>query len=261
MSGADLNIIPGKLPQENDEKGALARFIRRHSRILIFIGAIVVFFTFVIREGFREYLKDLVDSIETARSMLTVERENQLMSQRLAEIYRANSEAFAYLRDPPPPNWPRYKPRITVSTIASLWQSTFDTLNRLKDETETSEHFFEVAPHEKKYDLELSELRCRYDDLSQSYKDFRPAGSTTPQSELMPNFWQISSLAHKGWDLEDEVQKLIAVVLDESIIKKKTDERYFKIATWFSYGLYAFGSGLGLIGKIYGVEGADDDED
>ena len=220
-----------------------------------------MFFTFVIREGFREYLKDLVDSISTAQSMFTVERENQLMSQRLAEIYRGSSETFMYLRDPPPPNWPLFKPRITVSTISMLAQSTFDTLNRLKDEMETSEHFFEVAPHDKKYDVELSELRCRYDDLSQSYTDFRPAGSLSPESEIMPSYWQIFALAHKGWDLEDETQSLIAIVLDESIKKRKTDERYFKIATWFSYGLYALGSGLGLIGKIYGVEGADDDED
>jgi hypothetical protein len=72
--------------------------------------------------------------------------------------------------------------------------------------------FKDVASRITVSTISMLELRCRYDDLSQSYTDFRPAGSLSPKSEIMPSYWQIFALAHKGWDLEDETQRLIAIV-------------------------------------------------
>ena len=58
-------------------------YVSRHSRLLIFVGVFIVFVTFLVKEGLRERLKDLVDSVDTAQSVFVAERENQQISQKV----------------------------------------------------------------------------------------------------------------------------------------------------------------------------------
>lgn len=48
-----------------------------------FVGALIVFVTFVFKEGFRERLKELEDSLEAADSMFIVRRDVRALSDDL----------------------------------------------------------------------------------------------------------------------------------------------------------------------------------
>jgi hypothetical protein len=84
------------------QESSFRNYVSRHSRLLIFVGALIVFVTFLVKEGLRERLKDLVDSIDTAQSVFVAERENQQMSQRLAEIYRISVVSYDNMHNPAP---------------------------------------------------------------------------------------------------------------------------------------------------------------
>jgi len=82
------------------QESSFRNYVSRHSRLLIFVGALIVFVTFLVKESLRERLKDLVDSIDTAQSVFVAEQENQQMSQGLAEIYRISVVSYDNMHNP-----------------------------------------------------------------------------------------------------------------------------------------------------------------
>lgn len=56
--------------------GRVKRFIHKHDRLLSTLGALIIFFTFLAREGFRDELKELVDSIDAAQSVFLIRSDN-----------------------------------------------------------------------------------------------------------------------------------------------------------------------------------------
>jgi hypothetical protein len=65
-----------KKPELSDRvKAFISRvkvFIRQHRQLITVVGAIVVFFTFVTKEIFRDELKDSVDSFSKAEMTLSI---------------------------------------------------------------------------------------------------------------------------------------------------------------------------------------------
>jgi hypothetical protein len=50
-------------------EGPVRRFVRNHNRLLTFIGAFIVFTTFIVKEAVRDNLKEYTDSIKIAQNM------------------------------------------------------------------------------------------------------------------------------------------------------------------------------------------------
>jgi hypothetical protein len=84
-----------QLPQKSL---SITSSIRQHSRLATFTGALIVFLTFVVKEAYRDYLKDKIDSIANAESefLLKMERielilgfasvEEKIVTARLMSI-------------------------------------------------------------------------------------------------------------------------------------------------------------------------------
>jgi hypothetical protein len=64
----------------------LGRFFRRHNRLLTFAGALIVFVTFLVKEGKRESLKDLADSVDAAESVFVIRSDNFTTPVQLARV-------------------------------------------------------------------------------------------------------------------------------------------------------------------------------
>src|SRR5437899_2825534 len=103
--------------QRETRQSSFRTFVSRHSKLLIFVGALIVFVTYLVKEGLRERLKDLVDSVDKAQSAFVAERENQQLSQRLAEIYRVGVISYDNMHTPAPPPGQPYP--ITISNRKS----------------------------------------------------------------------------------------------------------------------------------------------
>jgi hypothetical protein len=57
--------------------------LRRHAQVLTFVGALVVFATFIVREEVRENLKDLIASIDSAQSVFSTRRDVAVIADEL----------------------------------------------------------------------------------------------------------------------------------------------------------------------------------
>jgi hypothetical protein len=73
----------------------LKRFLREHNRVLALIGAAIAFGTFVIKDGLRENLKDLVGSLENARSVFAIRNDMTAANQALGTV-QANVHWIQY---------------------------------------------------------------------------------------------------------------------------------------------------------------------
>jgi hypothetical protein len=252
MTNANASATSQKLSPEAG--GFLSRLIRKHSRLLIFLGALIVFITFIIREGLREHLKDLVDSIDSAQGVFVVEQENQQLSQALAELYRLDSATYTnVLTHSPNPG------QITLQSVELHWQATYAAIQRLNTECAAARRLLIKVPHEKKQEDDLERLQTRTDAVANDYKDFIPGGDDQTQPELERKMNTIWAIEHKAFDLETNLQTFTASLLTQSLAIKNKNSEYFEASTWVSYLLYAIGWGMGLIGKLYGLEGVAED--
>jgi len=65
-----------------------ASWLKRHSRLLSLVGALVVFVTFVAKEGIREHMKEVTDSIEGAENVFLAQTGSSIDSIALANLAR-----------------------------------------------------------------------------------------------------------------------------------------------------------------------------
>jgi hypothetical protein len=61
-------------------------FFKRHGKWVSFIGALIVFSTFVVKDAIRENLKNLVDSLASAENNFAIREDSALLSTEIAQI-------------------------------------------------------------------------------------------------------------------------------------------------------------------------------
>src|ERR1022692_4135025 len=64
----------------------LKRFVQGHHRLLVFIGASIALFTFVVKDEIRQELKDLMDSIDMAENIFMVRSDNREVLVQVAYL-------------------------------------------------------------------------------------------------------------------------------------------------------------------------------
>lgn len=231
------------------------KYVSGHSRLLIFVGALIVFVTYVVKEGLRDRLRDLVTSTDAAQSVFLGERENQRISQRLAEVFRVSVLTYDNMHSPAPKPGETYP--LTMSTVISHFQAASDAEDRLENQLSAVERLLKTMPKDHNRSATLDDLHEQFKAVKEADEHFR----NTPYSpdKLQENLNASVGLEHEAWNTETAIQKFATVILKDSETVKKRYEIYFEIATWSSYLLYSLGWGLGLIGKLFGADGVGGD--
>jgi hypothetical protein len=67
-------------------KGLNRPFLHKHNRLLTFTGALIVFVTFLVKEGKRESLRDLGDSVDAAESVFVIRHDSLSTPVQLASV-------------------------------------------------------------------------------------------------------------------------------------------------------------------------------
>jgi hypothetical protein len=65
----------------------------------------------------------------------------------------------------------------------------------------------------------------------------------------------VSALSLSASALELQLAQFEDEVMQHARLKLQRKQELYDIFTWVSYVLYAIGWGLGLVGKLYGVDG------
>jgi hypothetical protein len=203
----------------------LKRLFRKHSRLLPYIGALIVFATFVVRDGLREHLKDEAASIRAANDVFAIREDNMETRLELRDLHNdiVNKNALNSFSDIGLLHTRAKQMYYSLGSVAYLIETTNDQ---------------EDIPRIKALDEELTKIRFGSLDLNIS------------KSTVIALTMNAMTLESKMALFEDET-------LQHARVKLQRARELYDVWTWVSYVLYAIGWGLGLVGKVYGVDGVN----
>jgi hypothetical protein len=236
------------------------KFFHKHERLLTFVGGIIVFATFVMREGVLERLREASSAVREVQSAFHVSEVTTTASsvagwpgeiieraERLDKgTYYDEDEEKAqkaevedilevrpFLRRALTQwNW-NLDERSRLAEILPDGQLRKDEIKKLQDETKNVTEAFDRIPR-----LSVAEFRAK-----------RGTEEATERQAIGEAFESFSNVFEK----QLRKQMYVSNAIDNELQARKTRaERWYKRSTVASYFLYSLGWGLGLVGKIYG---------
>jgi hypothetical protein len=231
----------------------LELFLRRSNRLVTIVGALIVFVTFVVKEGLREHWRDSVESVVTAQHFFQLRSE----SDETRLDVSAAQQAIDALRSTTGAAGTNEGHEEMTSSLRRLWElqqrtnaylrALSDFVKSLPDEETASQQFAVIRNDFRIAAQSLTDLACSSSEGGRGQGSCYMREMSTQQfdaavSALEKNFNEINSKAH----LFAEQERLLA----EQARRRR--ERRYVISTWLSYGLYTFGWAISLIGSYYG---------
>lgn len=219
-------------------------FFVQHRRLLTFAGALIVFVTFIVKDGLREQLKDLVSSIDSAESVFAIRNDTATTAmwlQRLQEQVDWIAEKI------------KLKGTSYSGDMVERLHSSLEIINEVHESLAVSldniSQLLEKVPGQQQSEKKHKELEERLKDL----REQRDALLLIFGREPMSILWKIAPLLNETQKASDDTRQLAKDVLAEATKKRKAREKIVNTTTWASYVLYTLGWGLGLAGRVYGA--------
>jgi hypothetical protein len=207
---------------------------------------VIVFVTFILKEGKRDQLKDFVGSLDMAENMFVLRQESQFAESRIADLSRSVTELFVEShKSKPDAEWFEEK-------LNNELQLVQVNLVGLANRINSMEQILARAPNHQD-EQDLHPIKEAVSESYDKWSHFHKVHDSRPQSILDLRQLDIAVAV-----LSLNISQLEGKVLDHARERRATEEEHYKWATWASYVFYTLGLGLGLIARIYGVEGVGD---
>ncbi len=245
---------------EGSKKGALKALLQKHNKSLAFIGALIVFTTFIVKEDLREYWKRTADTIETAQRAYSSQSDMQTLLSRLDELLREifQTEYLVGRQGKLPSTDPE-------SLGDSLVRSEVH-LKQIREYVSSFEPLVALFPRNDPVRNQFAQLKASVADVGnlnsksvalvvqlREAKKRNPKGIST---ERLQDAMFAAALSGAKVDLLwDSCFDVAPAVLKEAEQLRQRNATYSTWAGWASNGLYVLGWFLALIGRLYGVEG------
>jgi hypothetical protein len=209
--------------------------------LLVFAGALIVFVTFIVKEGIAEKYKNSVAVLDEARSFFGL-REDIIHLRRL--IVDVATVAVP-------------KPKAVVQEVTfeneghQFIEDDLEGISQFMNRIETSEDF------SHRLDLLRQEL------LQEAKRD----------QEMQDELWGTNGKERKTIDeieaalkaqvpvnirISQEYRQLKRDLIDAAKRERDRNERFYEVSKWTAIVLYTIGWGLGLRGKVYGDTGVEE---
>ena len=237
----------------------MTTFLRKHQRLISFIGASIVFATFIVREVVREHLKDLADSLDQAENLFAIRGQLYSTNQRLRQI--AHQQDLTEMDKLPKrtPAFVRHKAGIDdlverdISEVDDL-ESNQDNLKRLLRKFPSDTYLQTLKDHSE----ELAQLKTERDQMETAMTECDNAN--TPDKHCSWDF--MYDMDRKSDELDDklfwmgvELKDLSTPILADAERALARRESWYGYANIASVILFTLGWGLGLAGNLYQIKG------
>lgn len=239
----------GRAENRASFKQALANTVKRRGRVLSLVGGLIVFLTFVVKDGVREHLKDFGDAIDRAQTTAALHGDNQRMMATIQNIYQrvrypADQQEDRDLiasRDP-------YQVYLVVLRVRRQSMDSLDTIRPL----------VEILPRQINHANALAELDNRLKCFDQSMSTFEESlphdvsnvGPTVPKEQIPT----LSNLNREASRLSHSASQLAKDVMNDAEHTQKNTTWWYRLWTIASYFLYTLGWGITIVGAWSGVE-------
>jgi hypothetical protein len=241
------------------EASRIGSFLNRYSKMVAFLGATIVFSTFIVKEGWRENLKSLGDTIDTAQNIFTLRSDGVATTSQLnglvseVEAIRAKISGNEF--------------GLTLPGVNRTMLVYSGELRQLRTSVDNLSSLMERLPNPGQH---KEDLKRNLDQLQGEQVAFRHVGElaaraianesadgTPSAGDARVISSAIFQLSTGISDLYRQVDNLTSATLSDAQAARTRQEKLYGIATWVSYCLYALGWVFGLVGKLYGVDGME----
>lgn len=212
-----------------------------HAETWILVGALIVFATFVFRDGFREYLKDISDSLTAAENLYAIQ-DNDILVQNIAALQEQVSVLSDKIDGKNVPSQNDYPAVVTrdsqrLKDLIMHLQIMFQRASRLVDK---------LPSNQKPIRKQRDELRAKIERMTAEIKN--RAVDPDPHKQLILQKVEIMKVA----TLQIEALVFTDGVLDTTRRIQFAAESLYGYCKRVSYLLYTLGWGLALFGRLRG---------
>ena len=217
-------------------------FVRRHTGLLELLGLLVVFITFVIKDGIRDLLKDRVSTLAASEASFMIRHEISTVSHKIDELKPTLIEE-----------------EIDPSVLTEI--ETRDEIKRLKDSVSvyTSRTWFliDALPNNDALEKRISDINKRVDNFVGEASDIEAeAGQRPPLTNVKVSNKTFLTLG-KGLSVQDDINIFQWEVFNAADKAAEAAEYRYKWATWTSWLFYEFGWLLTFTARLLGVKGIE----
>lgn len=241
QSQPDYSKIRFQFLEEPIRRNKFMWFLRK---LLTFVGAIIVFGTFIVKDGMRERLRDATDRLTRVQDLYTIRADIVQLAGKVDSITIRRSRFLNQHEYPDPP------PKKKDIEEAGEW---------IEDEVETDRLMFDnqstlldtlPLPHRSETISEMAGAQAKLDELMDisSKGLYGPGAAKNLLNSLDVGQQFINHFNWARWNISEEATEA-----------KETAEHRYSLFTWASYFLYTLGWGLGLVGRLVGVNTGGDD--
>jgi len=231
-------------------------FFQQHTKGLSFVGALIVFSTFVVREGIRERFKDLSDSISSAESVFETRADVNELPIYLAYLdYRIGTLDAKLNVDP------KSNPSFTLATMRETVDLMVQNSKRAGTAIENLQRTIQTLGNDRSINTKLSEI-TNDTALWKSRSDFVQNSAIAANRAQPPQPDRITQIISKANEVNaaltnlryDKIVPLQTELVSFAENKRAHYQKLFDLSTWASYLLYLVGWGLALAGRMFSVE-------
>jgi hypothetical protein len=235
---------------------------KKHAHLLVFFGALIVFLTFVVKEGIGEHFRAVADAIDRARDFYSIRTEIRSASDDLkfelgngGLMAKRMSDAAIYQMGLRKSHEELYGIDSAIAIIRVLSDSLPNDKLReksfaiFKQDRENAGHEVEATFPFGSHNMKTFEEHPKW-----IYQPRHPDSPDTGPVATLNNSRPMA-LASSLFNFKADVDEFSSEVFDQAEIIRQKNERLSRWAWRISATLFTIGWGLGLVGKIYGLDG------
>jgi hypothetical protein len=237
-------------------------FIQRHSHLISFFGALIVFVTFIVKEGLADRWKEDASAIDAAESVYSIRDDTYNILLALDAIY-ANEAAID----------------LSPKTVRQTLERVERTIALADSQTDTMRTLLDRFSHSSSSDLEILNWHTVLNDINDSIAILRKFATAagemrardgpvhlpgTPPSnkwldqEEAREMEELHNILERTNSLFPKIEALHSKILVEAETARQKAEHRGKRAWWIAAALYTLGWTLAVVGRLYGLSTASD---
>ena len=234
-----------KAHSRSSRQRSLRRFVQTHDRLLSFVGALIVFVTYVVKEGFRDSLKEKLDALQNEKTTYELQSNANTILGTVQGIDSMLQPIFQrQVGNGAQPGTLGGDPNLVKARAVAFDREydkhVLDSLTPLA-----------AALGRKQDEGALKHLTAQFEHAGEPLKAANEA--IAGRSDIAGE--RLAGASSEVQALSQSVQRFRYDLLEYAERETQRAESSYHLFIWLSYGLYPLGWGLGLIGRLYNVEG------
>jgi hypothetical protein len=257
-----IALLPPKLasyPQQmhssihrkSSRDSRLALFLKRNDQKLRVIGALLVFVTFVAKEGLRDHYKDQNDALDSARRAFIARSDSDNISVQMRNLKRMliRNEGL---------------PTNSFGYVTDQESLLFEMAGGIRKKLDNAQDILKGIPQSKVIRTNIDALQEVLSEIHRKRGDFdEQIGLWEEESKRMSRLQTVppgDSLALHELTILTQRANFQTDRLNSSVLKSATyslekNEERLRIFNWVSWIAYALGWGLSLVGGLFRIDG------